>query len=259
MHGPPGRPVVLAIPPMGDTAAAQYGRLLPRLEALGLRVLMMDLRGHGASDATFASYAMENLAADVLAVLDDAGVARAVLLGNSAGAAAAVLAASRHPDRVAGLALLGPVVRDLPADRFFRPLVPLLFAAPWGARAWAAFHGTLYKKHRPDDLAARQQFLRAHLREPGRLRALRALMRASKSASEAALASVRAPALVLMGTRDPDFPDAVAEAELLRARLAFATVRLFEGVGHYPHLEEPEEVAAALGAWLAREAPARAA
>ena len=50
------------------------------------------------------------------------------------------------------------------------------------------------------------------------------------------------PALVIMGTRDPDFSDAGAEAHWLAALLK-GTCLMVEGAGHYPHAEMPERVA----------------
>ena len=45
-----------------------------------------------------------------------------------------------------------------------------------------------------------------------------------------------------MGTRDPDFADAAAEAHWAASELNAETL-IIEGVGHYPHTEMPEEVA----------------
>ena len=59
----------------------------------------------------------------------------------------------------------------------------------------------------------------ANLREPGRLAALQAMLRGSKADVEPLLDRVKAPALVVMGTKDPDFPDPAAEARLVADRL----------------------------------------
>ena len=45
-----------------------------------------------------------------------------------------------------------------------------------------------------------------------------------------------------MGTRDPDFPDAAAEAQWLAEQLR-ADSLIVDGAGHYPHTEMPEQVA----------------
>ena len=53
---------------------------------------------------------------------------------------------------------------------------------------------------------------------------------------------MKAPALVIMGTRDPDFKQPAQEA-LLVATALHAPVQMIEGAGHYPHAEMPELVA----------------
>ena len=80
------------------------------LERGGHRVLAHDARGHGASSpaVTPGGYGYEELAADALAVLDDASVERAVLAGASMGAHTALRVALGHPERVAGLVLITP-------------------------------------------------------------------------------------------------------------------------------------------------------
>jgi len=77
----------------------------------GYRILLMDHRGHGRSDcpAEPQAHRMSEYVTDVIAVLDDAGVSRAALLGYSAGAAVAYAVASRHPSRVGAVAGIGAV------------------------------------------------------------------------------------------------------------------------------------------------------
>jgi pimeloyl-ACP methyl ester carboxylesterase len=64
---------------------------------------------------------------------------------------------------------------------------------------------------------------------------------------------VRAPALVVMGERDPDFRDPAAEARLVAGRLNGAVV-MVPGAGHYPQAEYPEVVTPAVVEFLARVA-----
>ena len=79
------------------------------LERSGHRVLSYDARGHGRSTAApDRAYGYEHLAADLRAVLDEAGVQQAVLAGASMGAHTAVRFALEHPERVSALALITP-------------------------------------------------------------------------------------------------------------------------------------------------------
>jgi pimeloyl-ACP methyl ester carboxylesterase len=103
-----GIPVVLL---HGLTATRRYVVMGSRaLERNGHRVVSFDARGHGRSaparDA--ADYGYETLAADLLAVLDDRGIERAVLAGASMGAHTIVRLALDHGDRVAGIVAITP-------------------------------------------------------------------------------------------------------------------------------------------------------
>jgi pimeloyl-ACP methyl ester carboxylesterase len=79
--------------------------------------------------------------------------------------------------------------------------------------------------------------------------ALRAMFAADVSVSEARTSSVRTPALVVMGAKDPDFPDPAAEVQLIASRLGGSVV-MIPDAGHYPQAEYPSETAAAILAFL---------
>src|SRR5918996_3922667 len=100
-----GTPVVLL---HGLTATRRYVVMGSKnLERSGHRVVMYDARGHGRSDPADA-YGYDALAADLLALLDDRGIDRAVLAGASMGAHTIVRFALDHGDRVAGMVLITP-------------------------------------------------------------------------------------------------------------------------------------------------------
>ena len=72
------------------------------------RAVAFDLRGHGRSAAPEGDhYAIADLAADLAAVEDARDLKRFVLVGHSIGGVAAISFAGEHPDRVAGLLLVG--------------------------------------------------------------------------------------------------------------------------------------------------------
>ena len=80
--------------------------------------------------------------------------------------------------------------------------------------------------------------------------ALQAMMRADRNDVEPRLSAIRAPSLVVMGTRDPDFDDPADEAATM-ADLVKGKVAMIEGAGHYPHAEMPEATAPAILDFLA--------
>ena len=245
-------PLVVAVPGMGDLRAT-YDDVVPHLVAAGYRVVVMDLRGHGDSDTTFATHGDEATATDLVALVEHLDAGPAVLLGSSMGASAAVVAAADRPDLVRGLVLLDGFLREpsSPARlRAMRVLYRVALARPWGAAFWASFYGSLNKGRTPRRLAAHQAAIRASLSEPGRLRSFRDLcLQLDHRVVEPRVGHVRAPALAVFGALDPDYADPAAEAAWAEEALGASTL-LLPDVGHYPQLQAPEEVVAATLAFL---------
>ncbi len=103
LDGEAGKPVLLLLNSIG-TDMASWDRALPALLPQ-FRLLRLDTRGHGASDAPAGEYSMEMLAADALAVMDAAGVETAAVCGISLGGMIAMAMALRAPQRVSALIL----------------------------------------------------------------------------------------------------------------------------------------------------------
>lgn len=78
---------------------------LPRL-SLAFRLLRIDTRGHGASDAPAGDYTLAQLADDVAAIMKDAGIEHAAIAGVSLGGMIAMELALRHPAAVSALGLI---------------------------------------------------------------------------------------------------------------------------------------------------------
>ncbi len=244
-------PLVLCIPGMGESRAS-FRHLVPRLVEAGHRVAVMDLRGHGDSSVGFEAYDDPAAADDALAVVDALGSGPATIVGNSMGAAAAVLLAAERPEAVDRLVLIGPFVRDH-GPALNRLLLRLALARPWGPAVWRGYYASLFGQPRTEDHEAHVARALALLRRPGRWRAFQATARTSHALAEAALPRVSAATLVVMGEKDRDFPDPAAEAEWVAAALR-GQCRMIAGAGHYPMTEQPEAVLTLLLPFLAAEA-----
>ncbi|MEM6930341.1 MAG: alpha/beta hydrolase [Myxococcota bacterium] len=239
-----GATPVVAVPGIGDLRAS-YRALAPLLAAQDCTVYLMDLRGHGDSDVSFGSYTSEDIGDDVCALLESLDLRDAVLLGNSIGAAA-IVHASLQSDRVAKLVLLSGFVSDPPNFGLVKPMLALMFAWPWGVGVWGMYRKTLFASP-PDDHATNHDTVMSNLREPGRLKAVRKMMGASKKSISARLADVRLPALIAMGAADPDFSNPEDEAQRQARELGGDNlVVMIEEAGHYPQVERPEETAQAI-------------
>jgi pimeloyl-ACP methyl ester carboxylesterase len=242
-------PLVVCVPGMGDLRSV-YRFLAPELVGAGYRVACMDLRGHGDSDTTFDAYDDVATAGDMVALVEHLG-GRAVLVGNSMAAGAAVLAAAQAPAVVAGLVLLGPAVRDRPMGAGAQLAFRLALMRPWGLGAWVSYYRRLYPGRPPADLAEHQGRIRASLRDPAHWRSFVATTHTSHAPAESRLAEVQAPTLVVMGDHDPDFPDPAAEAAWV-ARQLKGIVVLVSGAGHYPQAQCPEVVGPAVRRFLSQ-------
>lgn len=242
-------PLILAIPGMGDLRS-EYRLLRVELQRAGYRVVTMDVRGFGETSARWDDYSARAVSHDALALIESLKVGPAVILGNSFAAGSALWAAHDAPARVSGVVLLGPLVRDLKVPWFAMLALKIGFAGPWRVWFWTTYWDSLFPTRKPVDHAQAKAALTQNLREPGRMAALQVMIGLSKADTAAIVPTTRVPSLVVMGTRDPDFPDAAAEARWLAAQL-HADSLIVDGAGHYPHTEMPERVAPRLLSFIA--------
>jgi len=86
---------------------------------------------------------------------------------------------------------------------------------------------------------------RRHRPQPGRMAELLKAMKTSPADAGAALPRIACPALIIMGTEDPDWADPRAEADGIVAEMpaGLGAVAMIKGAGHYPHAQCPDEVA----------------
>lgn len=248
-------PLVVCAPGMGELRAT-YRFLAPQLTGAGYSVATTDLRGHGDSDIGFASYGDEETADDLVALVEQLG-APAVLVGNSMSAGSAVLVAARRPDLVSALVLLGPFVRNPATSRVVAAMMRLAMAPPWATAVWNGYLPRLYAGARPADFDAYRADVVAALRRPGYAAAFSRTTRADHGAAATALPEVTVPALVVMGERDPDFPDPAAEARWITDNVGVGNgapreVVMVPEAGHYPQSQRPDLVGPAITAFLSR-------
>ncbi len=243
-------PLVLCMPAGGDLRS-EYRYLAPRLVAAGYRVVTMDIRGQGESSAYWPSYTDAALGSDMLALMKHLGAGPAFIIGTSKATGGALQAAVEAPSLVRGLVLIGPFVAAPRSPLLTHLTTGLLLAPLWGVALYSAYFPKMYPKARPADFKEHLGKVRAMLKEPGRLRALRLLFSESSGATYARHSQVQTPVLILMGSRDPDFKQPEQEARTLAGRLPIASVQIIEGAGHHLQVEEPEAVGQNILAFLA--------
>ena len=237
-------PLVVCVPGLGDMRQ-QYRFLAPKLVAAGFRVVTMDLPGHGESSVDWPAYSPALVGADIIAMVRHLGASKAFIVGNSMAGGSAVWAAAEIPDRIGGIVMIDPFTRVIPTSSFLLAFLKVAMMRPWGPSFWSMYYGSLYKTVRPADLDSYRAALVANLKEPRRIEATKALIFASQAPCEARIPDVHAPVLVVMGTRDSDFDDPAAEADWVATHLHGKKL-MVDGAGHYPHVEYPDIVAAAV-------------
>jgi pimeloyl-ACP methyl ester carboxylesterase len=215
-----GEPLVCV--PGGPLQSSAYLADLGGLPSL----VRLDLRGTGESAAADpTTYRCDRLVDDVEALRRHLGLARMDLLGHSAGAAVAVLYATRHPEHVARLVLVTPTARvvDLEIPDEDRHEV-----AELGRRA-----GVVPATIEPNVAAIPVYYADGALDPP---------------ATRAALGGFDAPVLLVAGEYDMGLPpkSAAEYAGLFpNAELAVAPAS-----GHFPWLDDPASFASIVDGWL---------
>lgn len=230
-------PLVLCVPGMGDLRS-EYRLLVPQLAAAGYRVVTMDLRGHGESSVGWKDYTAGGVCQDMVALIKHLNAGPAIIVGNSFAAGGAVWAAASAPELVRALVLVGPAVHGKISGTL-RLLLAILFARPWGPAAWQRYYKGLFTTRKPADLEDYSTAIKQNLLEKGRLEALHQMMISPTPDSDTRLDMVKAPTLVVMGSKDPDFKDPAGEAKWVAGQVNGECV-MIEGAGHYPQTEMPE-------------------
>ena len=251
LHGQPGSP-------------ADWQLVAGRLPA-PLHAVAADRPGYGSSRLPAGGFALNARA--VLEDLDSHGIARAVLVGHSYGGGVALSAASLAPGRVEAVVLLASVGPGCVTgwDRLLAApgAGPLCAQVAWRLTPWLArarLAGIARRRGRPlrpDEHVNWQVWGYAgHGHRPlwrTFLTEQRALLR-ELDELERAIASVRAPVLVLADPKDTVVP--FETARLLARALPDAHLQLVEGAGHHLPRRAPAVVADAIVAFLAAAQPA---
>lgn len=255
-QGPSGAPVLVLV--HGFSASAEDWDPWVALLSPTYRVITLDLPGHGLTRAPDNFQGGPDVYADLVAALADRlGLKRFVIAGNSMGGGVAWDFALRHSERLDGLVLVdaagwshasaqkgGPIIFKIlqnPIGRFVmrdidtKPLI--------GQGLKSAFLDP--KLVTPAVIDRYGDFARA----PGHRDILLGLQSSPRrEATQALLAQIKIPTLVMHGEQDHLIP--VADGRAFAQAIPGATLITYPGVGHVPMEQIPQRSAADLKAWL---------
>jgi pimeloyl-ACP methyl ester carboxylesterase len=204
--------------------------------APGVRVVAIDLPGHGASDAN-QDAGLEDYAAAASKLIDALGVGPVFVAGHSLGGAVALTLAARRPDQVKALILVSTCAK---LSKYSAAMDMLLGYVPQTLRSMVFFstaRSTLFS------LGASNRAIQQGLKDlrscpPETIR--RDIAAAKAMDLEAVAQKVRVPTLILCGTADVLTP--VATSHRLAALIPDSRIHLVNGAGHMLPLEAPERV-----------------
>jgi len=201
-----------------------------------------DHRGTGATIAPPESINVENMVADLFAVLDELGIERCVLAAESSGGAVALSAALQQPQRFEGLVLA--------AGLYYRPIPEAPSPFVQGLRA--QYEATV------------SQFVEWCMPEPDNTAVHRwgkqILMRASQEAAirlyecmdgidlRSQVSQITMPTLLIHGDADVILP--LESSRWLAANLPNGRLEIIAGAGHAPMMTFPQEVATTIDAYF---------
>jgi pimeloyl-ACP methyl ester carboxylesterase len=248
------RPWLVLIQGMGMDRRG-WGPVLSRLRR-HFRLVLVDNRGVGHSDLPAGSFTVADMAADVAAVLDAAGIRRAHVLGASLGGMVAQELALRHPDRVDDLVLActtpgWPFAYPMPA-RSVRLLARTARLPAETARLRHTENALAAGPDRPE--LVRRVLERQGSRPPGSGVLSTQAIAGSRYAGRT-VARIRASTLVLHGGADTVVDP--RNGRLLAARIPGARLVTFPGLGHLLFWEDPDGFAAAVTSFLLAPRPNR--
>jgi 3-oxoadipate enol-lactonase len=216
------------------------------------RVLNVDFRGHGRSGVPAGPYSILDQAEDYRRVLDALSVERALFVGLSMGAMAAMHLALEHPSRVAGLVLMNTsAAPEEPWTKRLQYRAMARTAQLFGMRPFlqakvrTIMFGASFRRERPEVV---EHWLGrfAALDRQGLARAVEMVV--SRPGIEHRLHELRTPALVIAGAEDSATPP--SKARRLADALPGARLEILPGTGHLSTIERPEQTTALIGRFL---------
>jgi pimeloyl-ACP methyl ester carboxylesterase len=267
VDGDPAAPVVVLVHGMAGSSTT-WREVMPILGER-YRVIAPDLLGHGRSDKPAGDYSLGAHASLVRDLMANLGIDRATIVGQSLGGGVAMQFAYQFPEMCERLVLVnsGGLGRDvswilrllsLPGAEFVLPIIVPGFVRDHGNSLSRWLHQRGVRPPRVAEMWQAYASLAESENRQAFLRTLRSVVDVSGqtvSARDRLYLTALMPTLIMWGDNDPIIPvDHGREAhdEMPGSRLV-----IFEGVGHFPHVEVPEQFVAALTDFIDSTEPAQ--
>jgi pimeloyl-ACP methyl ester carboxylesterase len=220
----------------------------------GFRFLSIDLRGCGQSDLPDEPFSNHQ---DVVAVMDQLGIDKAVVVGCSMGGGTAIDVALTTPTRVTGLVLIGADAPGADIEDYEPPQWPQILKAyeegdfdrvvELDAEVWVVGYGRDKESVDPAVIAELIEMDRGLIANEEQREELVVALDPPRAER---MGEISVPALIMVG--EHDLPDMRHSAEHLASTLADGTAVVIPGAAHLPSLEQPQAFNQALFGFLRR-------
>lgn len=215
-------------------------------------VVLHDHRGTGESDKPLGVYSVEDMASDMVAVLDDAGIDRAHFAGFSTGGAICQILALDYSDRVETVALCCTWPKT---DHFFRRqfecrkqvLLEQGVAAVTKLSSFALYDPEYFTDHF-EQISAQEEMIIANASPPEVLAARMDAIIAHDQLER--LDQIDKPTIIVCARNDAVCPD--YQSKLMAAKIPNAELKLYDDGGHFFYLPRAGEFHGDLAAFIQR-------
>jgi 3-oxoadipate enol-lactonase/4-carboxymuconolactone decarboxylase len=247
LSGPTGAPVVAFSNSLGTTMA-MWDVVVPVLRGR-YQVLRYDTRGHGRSQVLDQPITIDDLADDLVGLLDNLGIANAHVVGLSLGGMTGQALASRYPDRVISLTLMATSAY-MPSPQSWDERASLVRAQGTAAIVEATM-SRWFTPDYPSQAPERVSPVRAAFISIDPVGYAVCCNAVGRMDLRPIIHRIAAPTLVIAGADDPATP--VAMAEELRSTTPEAEMSVLPRAAHLLAIEQAEKAAAYLVSFLDRQ------
>jgi pimeloyl-ACP methyl ester carboxylesterase len=258
-------PVLLLLHGIAGSSRA-WREVMPAL-AGDFRLIAPDLLGHGESAKPVGDYSLGAYASGMRDLLGELGIERATLVGQSFGGGVAMQLAYQHPELCERLVLVdsgglgrevNPILRaaTLPLAEYVMPVLFPSFVKERGDAVSRFLRDRGIRSGRAAEVWLAYRSLTETENRKAFVRTVRSVIDPggqTVSAMDRLYLAAEVPTLIVWGADDSIIP--VRHAHAAHEAIPGSRLELFDGVGHFPHVEAPERFVEVLRDFLATTEP----
>jgi pimeloyl-ACP methyl ester carboxylesterase len=212
--------------------------------SLNFRIITIDARAHGKSSIPTSNFTIENLANDLLKVMDKLSIAKAFMLGISMGAMIALNCTLLEPNRTLGLLLLDTEARKPPFKNWLERWLLAKTAPVTGIKSFSVnaillrMFGSTFRRKNPLIIEEWRHKL-SNLNPRAMALSIDAINNRPPLINR--LSEIKTPTLLIYG--DEDLYTPLSSGELIQKNIPDSEMKIIKETGHLSIVEKPNEIA----------------